>query len=398
MNIVKKRLLSLLFLGSLACGTCTMPAYGAFELRSRIESLFIPNFLSGLVVGVGSCLLMALLFGNRFRSVTRSLHCQRLLDVGVSEDILPYVKDARKVGNIRFIQFEAVDQFDPTIMAIVDTHQKQVIEQCKQASNVSDIDRLSSEQKEQIRSFDPRGTCVAQTIREARLIQEIVKTRSARTKKKYLGLINDTEAAKSFLQKEIRDNVSTSWLSGRNLEQRIALDRYGFTSNSVTVLEASSLILLNGPDHLKTILQRDTIGDFSHTFIICAGDAINLGSADTVFTETSSQYKFQNQLQASLLKSQLDTSMENEKHYYVVSIVKQGEDVFYYIIDTKSNNNHINDEYLKNRDQFICDKLLTNESVINLREETKKITKKNMEKVMSNMVLGGNLNFKKKVQ
>ena len=402
---LKNRILSIFLVGSMSLGI-SIPAYGFFGGRTR-------NFL-GLVFGAGSCLAIGTLFAKRFFSTVpaRSTHDQRLLAAGVPEYMLPYVKDATKVGNVSYIHLEAVNQFDVNVNAPVDTYQKEMIKKEKEEHKVTEISDLPQEKKDRIESFSSTGTCAIQAIRVSELMNRLIRLQNhskiwdmidkllGRPDRKIeiLELLRDPEDAQAFLQREVDDNLVTSWLSGGDLENRIKDNnaRYGLEDGSIDVQEVSSFIETDGPEYLKgKLAPRGPYngGDFQYTFIICTGDVERLQAVDSAYNELLGEYNIPNFQERLLLK---DQEGNKTAHYYVVTMVKEGDDVKYYIVDTLPTNDHINNAFFLNRNRYFCDILLTNRSTIIFRTEVRNYAKRRLTRLMKRMSLNGNLKFIKK--
>jgi len=389
----------------------SVPAYGF--LNKRAISSSTQNFLAGLIVGASSCLAATVFFAKKLFSIepARSAHDQRLLTAGVSAYMLPYVKNATRIGNISYIHLDSVNQFDTNVNAPVDEYQKKVIEKETNEHNVTEVAHLPQEKKYTIESFSPHGTCAVQAIRNSKLMNRLVGLQNRSSildlidrllgrpdrKTETLKQLRETEHAQGFLRQEVTDNLATSWLSGGDLARRLQdhYGRYGLEANSVDVQEVSSFILTDGPAYLRDRLAPRGAyngGDFTYTFIICTGDIERLEAMNPAYTEFAHEYRIANPQEVALLKGQVGNPLP---HYYVLTLVKKDNNITCYIVDTIPTNDHINNEFFLQRNRYFCEKLLTNESDIDFRIAVREYAKSRLKEMMTTMSLNGLLSYDK---
>ena len=329
---------------------------------------------------------------------------QEFRDFGISEWQIPYVKDAKKDGDVLKIQWKTVSQFSNNVIRGVTEKQEQLTkEQEKKINqvNTKNLDRkaksdeikiINNDYDRKIIDYKPNATCPSQAIRNAGLMMEFFRSQGNQNQQQQiLENIKSVEHARNYLNQLIQKDKATSWLEPKEIVKRMlglsedeffsSLDNgsiqrgaYGFN-----LLDAGVLQLATSLHEVKDKFREEENHPYAfHVFMIETGEVIHSGEFDQACNRLSDNEKMPLQL-ADI--NTLRRYEENKSHYYVVAMERIGNQVRYYTLDTMSNN-HIREADFSFRDDYLCDIILNGQSNIDVRDCLKKYS----EKVVDNYI------------
>ena len=295
--------------------------------------------------------------------------------LGIPEWQIPYVRDAKRDGNVLKIQLKTVDQFSDNVISCVKEKQKALEEERKakiaqikseeldQEVIKGKIREVENEYRNPVFNYSPNATCPSQVMRNALLMRDFFNSRGNQgQQQQILGNIKSAEHAQNYLTQLIQNNQPTSWLEPLDLIMRIQENN---VDEIVTILDAGALSVRGDAlPEVKLKLRDGGLPYAFHIFIINTGEAILSGEVGNACTRLKDNNKMP--LQQRDLR-RIRSSEETKCHYYLVAMERIGDQIRYYSIDTLRYNNHISNANDSFRDDYLCDMILHNRSNIDFQ-------------------------------
>jgi len=209
--------------------------------------------------------------------------------------------------------------------------------------------------------FSPGEICPVLAVRGAYLHNLILASENNEEKTMFLDMLNSTDHAALFLKRLADNNKATSRLDTETLVGRI--EELGL-SDRITVIESVNDFHypMNTPrtDMLKyTVTQRfQERENYFHTFIINTGDMAYGVTNVREQVEQDLNCKIDNEDFVKFWRTD-----DRLRHWYVMSIRKQGDYYSCFITDTLLSHNHIDNNEYRDRNLFLCKKFIYGDSI-----------------------------------
>ena len=284
-------------------------------------------------------------------------------DLGIEPQLLPFVKDARRVGNVLYIQLKTIHQFDANVIEPVQVYHDNLVAQLKRMRGVQRTDQLENEDIRRINNCKPSGTCPVQVIRNLQLLNQFL-IRGIQTGAPVLENINSVEHARNFLADLVQRNQPTSWMELNDIQRFIEAHDFNLShATSCVVVYPEGTYDYHVTRAQQRVLRENSQDNPYHLFVVETGDATISG----IFNEVCEDYK----LSFNVTDEEIGriTSRENNKnHFYVSAIQRRQNEIRYFIVDTIGTKDHIDDQRYCVRDQYLCERVLDGRSSIDYRQ------------------------------
>jgi len=302
----------------------------------------------------------------------------RLRALGIEPELLPYIKDAKRVRNLLYIQLKTINQLDTDVIAPVKIYHDNLVAQLKALRKVQRIEQLQNEDIRLINNFIPSATCPVQVVRNIQLLNQFLATGF------HAGIpavadINSVIHARDFLSNLIDRNQSTSWMSMEDIS--LIIEAHNLSSVTSCVMTYPEGVANFSKAQRALIEHGCQSKDNSypyHLFVIETGDA----TASGIFDQVCQNYKIACNL-ADQEVNRIRSLERNKNHFYSLAIQRRPTEIRCFIIDTVRTHDHIHDDQYCLRDQYLCERVLDGSSTINyathLRKYAEKIVKKKIE-------------------
>ena len=300
---------------------------------------------------------------------------QRLRNMGIENNLIPFVKNAEKVGNKLFIQLKTVDQSSSAVVQPVREFYNRLNRELKKRREEQGISFLQ-EDYDLFRNFAPGATCFAHSEENAGAMIEFL-LRGDQNDVSTLVRINSNIHAKENLRARVDnqnengegDPIPTSWGETGDINRYLRehnLDTYASTVSSVSVFNEHIEKEEQRPfyQEMQKITQR--VENPFHVFIVEANDSFHqvypvineLKQKENIILE---RHDVTNILQAESGKT----------HFYVAAIQRIGApgaqaQFRYYILDTLYD--HFRYQSFKDRDRFFADHMIEGRSSIDFKK------------------------------
>jgi len=300
-------------------------------------------------------------------SQVRRDHLQKL---GIEGELIPFVKDAKRVGNMLYIQLDCIDQFCKTLQRPVKEHYNAMVIDIYASFNMEIGKELPVEANPRIMeldNFEPSATCSSLVIRSLLKMKQFMLRRDPRDVSA-LEQLKRVEDGIQYFQGLIDRNEPTSWgdatsftgLLGVNVIEKNNLQNE--TTFVQTVLQANI-------EHAQSKIQAKESSDSPfHFFVVSTGDVGAFNLIDKTFDgfmqakENNSDIVLEKED-----KAKIQTEEDSKRHYYAVVMQKRVHEVRYYIIDTSPYNDHINDQVYHLRNQYLAEMIATGQPTVDFR-------------------------------
>jgi len=277
----------------------------------------------------------------------------------VPDYMLPYVLDATRRGNVVYIQLDTINQFDRNVTAPVTQHRETLINQMLQEKKKLRFDDLDAADKERANDFSAGGTCPVQSIRNARLLAQFLRSENENQALDALRRINNAQDAREYLQDLTNNGKKTSWLETVEIYRRLEEEQL---DHDVSLMD--SVVMSEDQFEVEKFKLRFGSDGAFHIFIINTGDITALGEID------KARQRINQKRNLNLNRGQtlfLERHQEGRGHYYVAAIQRRGDDIFYYTTNTVRDEDHVNNPVFAYRDRYLCENMLNVNPRVNFR-------------------------------
>jgi len=297
-------------------------------------------------------------------------HVNKCRQLGIEDEIVPFVKDAKRVGNILYIQLDCVSQFCPTLQRPVQEYYDAMKQQILDTHNVQRWSQLTASANSQIRQlngFQPSATCSSLVIRSLLKMKQFMLRQNLQDVSALDELIN-TEDGINYFQELLARDEPVSWgdatvftgLLGVNLIERNNLQ------NETTFVQTA---LQANVQAAQIAIQAAVRNDSPfHLFVISTGDVGAFNLIDPAFDRVIQEQENNSDIILEPAdRGKINRQEDSKRHYYAAAMQKRGNETRYYIIDTAPGKDHINNQDYHLRDRYLGETVAIGRPTVDFR-------------------------------